>query len=205
MLGVGSSPRGERAPGPAGKSSPVHFLAALGAWYRASLRPTPIMDGFSFHPYPNPSDFTVPFTFTYGWPNASVLELARIKQALWDAFDGTAQPTTVERAEALPRRGGLAGRHVDPAGLHGRRERQGHDRGGAGGDLRRSRALRRLRPRRRPAQLLRLLRRADPARLAGGAPPHRRERAAPRTPPSRPRSPRPGASATARRRAGGRS
>ena len=96
VLGVGSSPRGERAPGPAGKSSPVHFLAALGAWYRASLRPTPIMDGFSFHPYPNPSDFTVPFTFTYGWPNASVLELARIKQALWDAFHGTAQPTTVE-------------------------------------------------------------------------------------------------------------
>ena len=33
--------------------------------------------------------------FTYGWPNASVLELARIKQALWDAFDGTPQPTTL--------------------------------------------------------------------------------------------------------------
>ena len=95
VLGVGSSPRGDRAPGSAGKSSPVHFLAALGAWYRASLRPTPIMDGFSYHPYPNPSDFTVPFTFTYGWPNASVLELARIKQALWDAFDGTPQPTTL--------------------------------------------------------------------------------------------------------------
>ena len=95
VLGVGSSPRGDRAPGTAGKSSPVHFLAALGAWYRASLRPTPIMDGFSYHPYPNPSDFTVPFTFTYGWPNASVLELARIKQALWDAFDGTPQPTTL--------------------------------------------------------------------------------------------------------------
>ena len=96
VLGVGSSPRGERASGPAGKSSPVHFLAALGEWYRASLRPTPIMDGFSFHPYPNPSDFTVPLTFTYGWPNASVQELARIKQAFWDAFQGTPQPTTVE-------------------------------------------------------------------------------------------------------------
>ena len=75
VLGVGVSPRGDRAPGAAGKSSPVHFLAALGAWYRASGRPTPLMDGFSFHPYPNPSDFTVPFTFTYGWPNAGVLEL----------------------------------------------------------------------------------------------------------------------------------
>jgi len=96
VLGVGSSPRGERAPGPAGKSSPVHFLAALGAWYRASLRPLPIMDGFSFHPYPNPSNFTVPLTFAYGWPNASVQELHRIKQALWDAFGGTAQPTTLD-------------------------------------------------------------------------------------------------------------
>ncbi|MBA2333284.1 MAG: hypothetical protein H0V94_10905 [Actinobacteria bacterium] len=99
VLGVGSSPRGERAPGATGKSSPVHFLKALGDWYRASLRPTPIMDGFSYHPYPNPSDFTVPFTFTYGWPNASVQELQRIKQALWDAFDGTPQPTTLNGLE----------------------------------------------------------------------------------------------------------
>jgi len=52
------------------------------------------MDGLSFHPYPNPSDFTVPFSFAYGWPNASVQELDRIKQALFDAFVGTAQPTT---------------------------------------------------------------------------------------------------------------
>jgi hypothetical protein len=96
VLGVGSSPRGDRAPGWAGKSSPVHFLNALGDWYRRSGRQVPLMDGFSFHPYPNPSDFTVPFTYTYGWPNAGVQELARVKQALWDAFNGTAQPTTVE-------------------------------------------------------------------------------------------------------------
>ena len=94
VLGVGSSPRGERAPGAADKTSPVHFLDSLGDWYRASGRPTPLMDGFSFHPYPNPSDFTVPLTFSYGWPNAGVQELSRIKQALWDAFSGTPQPTT---------------------------------------------------------------------------------------------------------------
>jgi hypothetical protein len=94
VLGVGSSPRGDRAPQAAGKSSPVHFIDALGDWYRASGRPAPLMDGFSYHPYPNPSDFSVPFTFTYGWPNAGVQELPRIKQALWDAFDGTPQPTT---------------------------------------------------------------------------------------------------------------
>jgi hypothetical protein len=96
VLGVGSSPRGERAPQPAGKSSPVHFLDSLGDWYRASGRRGPLMDGFSYHPYPNPSDFSVPFTFTYGWPNAGVQELSRIKQALWDAFNGTPQATTVQ-------------------------------------------------------------------------------------------------------------
>jgi hypothetical protein len=96
VLGVGSSPRGDRAPASAGKSSPVHFLNALGDWYRRSGRQLPLMDGFSFHPYPNPSNFTVPFTYVYGWPNAGVHELGRVKQALWDAFNGTAQPTTVE-------------------------------------------------------------------------------------------------------------
>lgn len=95
VLGVGLSPRGDRDPGATGKSSPTYFLAALGAWYRASNRQTPLFDGFSYHPYPNPSNFTVPFTFAYRWPSASVHELHRIKQALWDAFAGTPQPTTV--------------------------------------------------------------------------------------------------------------
>ena len=94
VLGVGSSPRGDRAPGRAGKTSPLHFLASLGAWYRASHRRAPLMDGFSFHPYPSPSNFQVPFGFTYAWPNAGLHELARVKQALWDAFAGTPQPTT---------------------------------------------------------------------------------------------------------------
>jgi hypothetical protein len=99
VLGVGSSPRGDKAPAAAGKSSPVHFLNSLGDWYRSSRRPAPLMDGFSFHPYPNPSDFSVPFSFTYGWPNAGVQELPRVKQALWDAFDGTPQPTTLQGLE----------------------------------------------------------------------------------------------------------
>ena len=94
VLGLGLSPRGDDAPAASGKSSPVHFLGALGDWYRASRRSAPLMDGLSYHPYPNPSDFTVPFTFAYGWPSASVQELDRIKQAVWDAFGGTGQPTT---------------------------------------------------------------------------------------------------------------
>lgn len=94
VLGVGLSPRGDRTPSASGKSAPVLFLDALGDWYRASGLPTPLMDGFSYHPYPNPSDFTVPFSFTYGWPNAGVQELPRLKQALHDAFAGTPQPTS---------------------------------------------------------------------------------------------------------------
>ena len=95
VLGVGASPRGDRAPSAAGKAAPVLFIDSLGDWYRSSGLPTPLMDGFSFHPYPNPSDFSVPFSFTYGWPNAGVQELPRIKQALYDAFHGTPQATTV--------------------------------------------------------------------------------------------------------------
>ena len=94
VLGVGLSPRGDRAPGRAGKSSPMHFIASLGAWYRKSNRRAPLMDGLSFHPYPSPSNFKVPFAFRYSWPNAGLHELRRVKQALWDAFAGTRQPTT---------------------------------------------------------------------------------------------------------------
>ncbi len=52
------------------------------------------MDGFSFHPYPNKA--TDPLDRGYPWPNAGFVNLDRIKQALWDAFRGTAQPTTME-------------------------------------------------------------------------------------------------------------
>jgi hypothetical protein len=52
------------------------------------------MDAFSFHPYPN--EATDPLERGYSWPNAGFANLDRVKQALWDAFDGTAQPTTLE-------------------------------------------------------------------------------------------------------------
>ena len=96
VVGVGLSPRGNDRP--LAKSnvstSPVRFLRALGNWYRASGRELPLMDGFSFHPYPNKA--TDPLDKGYGWPNAGFVNLDRIKQALWDAFHGTAQPTTLE-------------------------------------------------------------------------------------------------------------
>ena len=55
VIGVGLSPRGNDRPD-AGVSnistSPVRFIAALGAPIRARWRTTPIMDAFSVHPYP---------------------------------------------------------------------------------------------------------------------------------------------------------
>ena len=96
VVGVGLSPRGNDRPTARSNvsTSPVRFLASLGAWYRASGRARPLMDGLSFHPYPNAA--TDALDRGYPWPNAGFVDLARIKQAAWDAFAGTAQPTTVD-------------------------------------------------------------------------------------------------------------
>jgi hypothetical protein len=96
VIGVGLSPRGNDRPTAKNNisTSPVRFLRALGAWYRRSGRTEPFMDGFSFHPYPN--EATDPLERGYAWPNAGFVDLDRMKQALWDAFHGTAQPTTVD-------------------------------------------------------------------------------------------------------------
>ena len=49
------------------------------------------MDALAYHPYPASS--TDPIAKGLPWPNAGVPNLDRIKQAVWDAFHGTAQPT----------------------------------------------------------------------------------------------------------------
>ena len=96
VVGVGLSPRGNDRPTARSNvsTSPVRFLAALGAWYRSSGRVLPLMDGLSFHPYPNAA--TDPLERGYPWPNAGFANLDRVKQAVWDAFAGTSQPTTVD-------------------------------------------------------------------------------------------------------------
>ena len=96
VVGVGLSPRGNDRPEAKNNisTSPVRFLRALGTWYRKSGRARPLMDAFSFHPYPN--EATDALERGYAWPNAGFVNLDRIKQALWDAFHGTAQPTTVD-------------------------------------------------------------------------------------------------------------
>ena len=96
VVGVGLSPRGNDRPDAKNNisTSPVRFLRALGEWYRRSGRTRPLMDAFSFHPYPRQA--TDPLDRGYSWPNVGFVDLDRLKQALWDAFHGTAQPTTVE-------------------------------------------------------------------------------------------------------------
>jgi hypothetical protein len=60
------------------------------------------MDEFSFHPYPERD--THPLERGYSWPKAGLVNLDRIKQAVWDAFNGTGQPTFAEagRSVVLP-------------------------------------------------------------------------------------------------------
>ena len=95
VVGLGLSPRGNDQPNAPNNisTSPVRFLAALGTWYRASGRQLPLMDGIGFHPYPERA--TDPLTRSSAWPNAGFADLGRIKQAIWDAFRDTPQPTTM--------------------------------------------------------------------------------------------------------------
>ena len=93
VIGLGLSGRGNDSPfAPTNaSSSPVRFLRDLGAAYRASGRTAPIMDELGVHPYPR-SDLDSVLA-GHRWPRAGIVNLARIKQALWDAFAGTGQPT----------------------------------------------------------------------------------------------------------------
>ena len=92
VIGFALSPRSN---GPT-QTAPIPFILAVGKAYRASGRTAPIMDQMSIHPYPNPSsptdgpDVGYKNPLFYGVPN-----LARVKQAIWTAFNRTGQPTTL--------------------------------------------------------------------------------------------------------------
>jgi hypothetical protein len=96
VIGIGLSPRGNDQPfGKSNRSrSPVRFLNDLGVAYRASHRTKPLMDELAYHPYPQAAQG--PPSIRYAWPTAGLANLDRIKQAVWDAFNGTAQPTFAE-------------------------------------------------------------------------------------------------------------
>lgn len=97
VIGVGLSPRGNDLPTARDNVSisPVRFINGLGKAYRRDRRQKPLMDELAFHPYPDRD--TDSLTKGYRWPNAGVPNLGRIKQAFWDAFHGTRQPTFGER------------------------------------------------------------------------------------------------------------
>ncbi|HET7145664.1 MAG TPA: hypothetical protein VFI10_00590 [Gaiellaceae bacterium] len=92
VIAAGLSPRGNDNPGASSNSSisPVRFIAALGEAYRAMGRKLPLFDSWSWHCYPNANDDEV--ETGYAWPNTGCVNAARVKLALWDAFNGTAQP-----------------------------------------------------------------------------------------------------------------
>ena len=116
VVGVGLSPRGNDRPDAKSNvsTSPMRFLAALGSWYRSSGRERPLMDGLSFHPYPNRA--TDSLDRGYPWPNAGFVNLDRVKQAVWDAFSGTPQETTLEGLQLYLDE---VGWQVDTAGREG--------------------------------------------------------------------------------------
>ena len=99
VIGVGLSPRGNDNPFAKDNvsTSPVRFLHDVGVAYRASKRTKPLMDELGFHPYPNQNND--PPLKGYPWPKAGIPNLDRIKQAVWDAFNGTAQPVFAERGK----------------------------------------------------------------------------------------------------------
>jgi hypothetical protein len=91
VLGGSVSPRGsDRADLPRHTHSPTAFITDMGLAYRAMGRTTPIMDGFSFHPYGESS--STPPDFLH--PNSTSIGLAdypKLVSLLGRAFNGTAQ------------------------------------------------------------------------------------------------------------------
>jgi hypothetical protein len=92
VIGMGLSPRASTPR----SNEPLAFLRDVGAAYRASGRTRPIMDQLSIHPYPNPAVPGSPPDAGYQKPDDfGMSQLDRVKQAVYDAFDGTGQPTTL--------------------------------------------------------------------------------------------------------------
>jgi hypothetical protein len=91
VWGGALAPRGsDRPDGIRPTSSPTAFLQAMGNAYRSLGRSLPVMDGLSFHPYPDNSsqspDFPHPRSTTIG-----LADYGKLVALLGQAFDGTAQ------------------------------------------------------------------------------------------------------------------
>lgn len=111
VIGLGLSPRASTPL----STEPLVFLRDLGEAYRASGRTLPLMDQLAIHPYPSRS--TDAPSVGYRSPDRyGIPDLPRVKQAVWDAFHDTAQPTTLE---GLTFRIDEIGWQVDTTGLPG--------------------------------------------------------------------------------------
>ena len=113
VIGMGLSPRASTPL----SNEPLVFLRDVGDAYRASGRTLPLMDQLAIHPYPNPNRPTDAPSVGYVSPGRyGIPNLSRVKQAVWDAFHGTAQPTTLD---GLTFRIDEIGWQVDTTGLTG--------------------------------------------------------------------------------------
>ena len=113
VIGMGLSPRASTNQ----SNEPLVFLRDVGRAYRASGRTTPIMDQLSVHPYPNPGNPTDGPGVGYDNPDRfGVPNLDRVKQAVYDAFNGTGAADDAQRADVHHRRDRLADRHEKYAG-----------------------------------------------------------------------------------------
>jgi hypothetical protein len=93
VIGMGLAPRSVSA----SSTKPLDFIRAVGSAYRKSHRTAPLMDALAVHPYPNPnaSPPPPPDRAAYEDPGFyGIVQLDRVKQAVYDAFRGTPQPTT---------------------------------------------------------------------------------------------------------------
>jgi hypothetical protein len=93
VIGMGLAPRAVSA----SSTKPLDFIRAVGAAYRASHRTLPLMDALAVHPYPNPNASPPPSPDRAAYEDPGfygIAQLDRVKQAVYDAFRGTPQPTT---------------------------------------------------------------------------------------------------------------
>lgn len=83
-------------------TKPLAFLRKAGELYRASGRTRPLMDAIAVHPYPNQNAKPPPSPLNAGYQDPDyfgIPQLDRVKLAVFEAFNGTAQRTT---ANGLP-------------------------------------------------------------------------------------------------------
>lgn len=100
VIGMGLAPRSVDG----NSTKPLDFIRAVGRIYRVSGRTDRIMDALAVHPYPNPNAKPQPAPDDAGYQDRGfygIPQLDRVKQAAYDAFSGTSQPTPVNGLRLL--------------------------------------------------------------------------------------------------------